>query len=311
MIKKKLELLEKKRRKSELKKNSDQIIQDVQVAITDSQKGELVLSTDIIQAIKPIKVDSPLLEKSLAPLKFYQTTKEKQGILTFNIELLDDQISETSEKIKKLKRSFDQLEMEKLEIKKFIRRDEDLIHNNEIKLEILDSMDWMPRHHPDTSDFIRRFVEIITRTPDEVLINLRLSRLDVKLVQRQRQLIQIDKTLANLSIALQYQKDLLQGLEQTGVEYRKIRLEIGKNNRQLKEIISKEQVETVQQSIMNTFLDNLQKVNQASENFQSLMNINVRQMYEKYNTNFNLNDFNLNDFKLNQILDNSSSELED
>lgn len=118
---------------------------------------------------------------------------------------------------------------------------------------------------PDTPIWVRRINEILARRPDEILTTMRLSHYDLRLTHRKTKLVKLESEIATLALSLQYKTD-----------------ELGKQRRQIRVDIQRQHVQTVHESVINSFVDSLKNINRVGEEFKDSMNGTIQQISEQY-----------------------------
>ena len=302
MAKRKKELQENK--KKELKKNAQEIANEVQELIIDHDTGNvktepLALNPIVQEALQPIVVP----EERIGSREFCETADKQMESLTVKILALDETMDENSQKIYKIKTQLRHLEREKHRIEEAIRRDQDRMYKNNNKLStILDETEKTRVLHPDTHWVVRRTLEILTLKPDEMLIRSRLSNDEYKLKQRGEQLYNIQSQVSKLFIALQFKEAYGENIKQCCSKFRTLRSHLGTSKRNVEDAIQRREAETRLKALISKFFDDFQKIQKVKEKFISNMTNRIDQIL-----NILPNSDNLMSFDVDNII--SSVEL--
>lgn len=158
---------------------------------------------------------------------------------------------------------------ERTMIKELIQIDQDKIFEYEYQLNLMDARGQ--ESPPGRPEILRHIISGITNQPDEVLVNMNLGRLEVKLLARINLLTKVDIELGNVLIAVRYQDDLLNNIYSSNEFLRNIRCEIGELNRTLRRASKKEGIDAIRDSYCNEVWNQMQKFNTIQENLRDRM----------------------------------------
>lgn len=269
--------------KFEVEKRKQKLIKAKKVALQKNKPKDLVDSTkrvaenpdqlsfaeNIEQAIKPVDkyLKTDVSNISLTQIAGFGQAQAQD--LTERINLLEIEIEGLEESLNQLNLAANGWRTERTMLKELIRIDQDNIFEDEFKLDILDAKGQ--ESPPGRPEILRHIISRITNQPDEVLVNMNLSRLEVQLLGRVNLLAKVDIELGSILITLRYQENLLNNIYSSNEFLRSIRCEIGEFNRTLRRSSKKQGIDSERKIYFTEFLNQINKINQIQEDLENKM----------------------------------------
>jgi len=245
--------------------------------------GRLALKDEVIAAVECVEIESVDPQIPLNQDGLLQFSQNQIFDLTEKISILETEISTLQIRVNALNSLSNAWETERNLTKELITMDEDMIQKNEQKLQLIDLREF--EYQADRPEFLRAIIEFFTNNPDEVLTNAKIAKHEVKRSNRMGHLIKIDANLADATILVIHDEDVLKNLEFIVTDFRSIRIDMGQNYRAIRRCIQNDQIEKSRADIIKTFSANLERINLAGAKFQDVVlttQDSIRTMYTEF-----------------------------
>lgn len=207
--------------------------------------------------------------------EFMDSSKEQIADLTNRIVLIENTLSETKKKKNHLTNACATMINERDLTKLLIKNHHETMFVLDKKLE--DLVQSVPTSNKEIghSNLRRRVSHLLNPMTDEVLLKMRIAKLETQISQRSRLLQSINKELSEVIVALDFETAISDNSNQVLESIRGIRFGIMRNTRQFREQISEKELEKSQHEVIKTFFENLNKghleVNNAISNLKNFM----------------------------------------
>ena len=213
------------------------------------------------------------LEKIKTPNSFPETKEELQdwtstlasqiNQVTEKLKQVDDYYKTVQSQVKKYSKFESELTNERLMVKRLIYKDQDKIYRAENKMANIDPNIY----RADLPNFLRPIVKFFTRKEDEILLRREIAESEAKIFQRNTRLVEINADLSKAIIAHKGSINNLQAVRSIIDDYRAVRMNLGRIQREIQENIKAHKNRKDQNLILENYIANIQKLGDVGSNF--------------------------------------------
>lgn len=262
------------------------MVEETKSKITNSTDHKLILSDEIVSVIEPevepIKIEQAV-NSTINQQKLLDMYQKEISNLTEKIKILENEVVDTNERLQKFDNLSNKWRSERSLIKELIRIDENLIYENEIKLNSIHARPFS--YQADRNGIVRIIMEFLTKNPDEILTNGRIVRHEIKRQNRMEHLLNIESELGDVTLLMILNENILKSIESTICDFRSVRVDMGKNSRELKTSVKNNQLIQDKNTFIKNFTTNIQKINDLGTEFiNSVENTQnyIRRVYTEF-----------------------------
>ncbi len=280
------EEIKKKNRKKERKTDISEIVETTKLKILENPE-KLAVNKGIENAIQEIKeneLDFQILENETLGIEQVSEIYEQQTkVLTDRIVDLEEEVLTIQSRLKKLGSISEKLEIERKLIKELNRYEQNFIYQEEKNLIEIDGQNFEYQADSLVPDWIIEILQKVTKKRNERLILQKISDYNYKIQNRSEQLIKLDTELADITLVIIYNNNLFETLKILVNDYRNVRFDIGQDFRNLRDFIKQNRLKVNGSKILESFSNNLSKINQVGNDFRAIMTNSSQFVSTKFN----------------------------
>ena len=261
---------------NELEKQNSKVTQAA-VAKTNQiiKNSEGKVWTDLLKMIdEPVQISPKTVDKEDFNFEtFVQESKAQIDNLTERIETIDKNQRETKQKMDHLNKVCNKMVDQRTLTKELIRENQETLFRTENNLDEINLKIPKSNAEIDKSMIVRKITNLFSFQKDEILLKVRIAKLESQIGQRNRLLQSINNELAEILVALDFETQISDNSNQILETLRTIRFEMMRNNRQLKQRVVEKELENSQVDIFESFFLNMKRGNeQVNSTLENLKN---------------------------------------
>jgi hypothetical protein len=281
----KAEKLKEQKRRAKRKKTKQEKIPEIikETKLEIMENPTQLMDSELIQnAIEEVPQVSFSNSTTIGLEEISANWTNQTNLLSEKITDLEEELLSVTQRLEKLNKISKKFEIERKLIKELNKYEQDLIYENELILIEIDQGDYQYQADLPLPDWILEILQSITKKPNELLVNKKISTYHYKLQNRAEQLVKLDTELADITLVIFYNYNLFEILKTTISHYRNVRFDIGQEFRNLRGLAKRNLVKINTNEIIESVTNNISKINQIGENFRQVIIDSKATVNEKF-----------------------------
>jgi len=198
--------------------------------------------------------------------------KHQIDSLTEKILVLDEQAGRAEEVRKLVNRLEEELNLRKNEIQLELRKNQDLITKQEMRLQDVPANQFLAT----IPEWRRRFISWITRRADEIKIQSIISSCEAKISQLQTLSVNLTRGISQTDIIQKAFQDASRSITAVSDSLRAVRIDLGKTLREFQLNLRNQTNEAAKQATIDEYVKNIERLDEISLQYTYAISENRR-----------------------------------